>query len=195
MTVLNKISERVRNGIKGWYDNAGVVQPAGARVAQLDEDKAYENLKLMAGLLAEGTPKSEVAALQLIFANNPDVSIAAVIKVARDKRGDPAISPVLKFFKETLLPPRERETKKDGTYDAAEEKKLEEAEKARIWSLPGSSSTRLGPSPTSFRRRSVRRPTRLMPQSFSRPSSVTRVLSVASSTTMRSSPRASTQRT
>lgn len=84
----------------------------------------------MAGLLAEGVSKAEVASLQLLFSANPNVSVASVIKIARDKRNDPAIAPVLKFLKETLLP-KKQTTKEDGTYNSEEEKALEAAEKVR----------------------------------------------------------------
>lgn len=106
-TTLNKISDKVRQNAKTWYENAGVkVAPGATRDPKADEEKAYANLKLMSDLLVEGVPKAEVASLQLLFASNPDVSVAAVIKVARDQRNDPAVSPVLKFLKETLLPPK-----------------------------------------------------------------------------------------
>lgn len=109
---LSKISPRVRENAKAWFEAAGL--PEGAEISGGGDkgnlpskaafDKAFENLKLLASLYAEGVPAREVSALNLLFAQNPRVSVAALIHVAREKRADPTLAPWLKLLKETLLP-------------------------------------------------------------------------------------------
>jgi hypothetical protein len=106
---LSKISQRVRDNVKDWYEKAGVAPgPDGKRDGVADEARAFENLKLMASLMSEGIPARECSALNLVFASNNNVSVSALIKVARDKRADPAIKEYLNLLKETLLPPPSR---------------------------------------------------------------------------------------
>jgi hypothetical protein len=96
---LSRISQRVRDNVKDWYEAAGK-----KAADQTDEQKAFETLKLLASLLAEGTSAREVAALNLVFAQNKDVSVAHLIKCSREHRADPVVAPFLNFLKETLLP-------------------------------------------------------------------------------------------
>lgn len=131
---LNKISPRVRDNAKAWYEAAGT--PEGAPLAENNQisevvlAKSYENLKLLASLFAEGVPPREVSAMNLVMANNPRTNVSGLIKIARDKRADPVLAPWLTLLKEKLLPVKDT-TKKDGEYDAEKEKAIEAKEKER----------------------------------------------------------------
>ena len=100
---LSKISQRVRDNIKDWYEAAGT-----KTADQSDKDKAFLTLQQLASLLTEGVPAREVSAVLLVYADNPAVSIANLIGASRDKRNDPTIAPFLNLLKSTLLPPPAR---------------------------------------------------------------------------------------
>jgi hypothetical protein len=122
---INKISPRLRDNVKDWYNAAASPPRPEGTPKDVPNDaaaaKATECMKLMASLYAEGVPAREVSALNIVFASNPAFNVGAIIKVARDMRADPAVKPWLDYLKQTLLPAKETAASATGAPRNAED--------------------------------------------------------------------------